>query len=166
MMDRSFLRRYAASGAVIAGLYLLNRFLLVPLTSCRLLAWHGADFLAGGLMLCLLNGLLCLTRRRPVERALPASLFLLALRPFLGSGHASVPAPIRGRPPGCPGGVAGGRGSAVPLAGVGPAGAWKLNMSKRPRAGVTRRGLVCCQSHAEAMTSLFFTKYSTPEYRW
>lgn len=61
MMDRSFLRRYAASGAVIAGLYLLNRFLLVPLTSCRLL-----------------NGLLCLTRRRPVERALPASLFLLA----------------------------------------------------------------------------------------
>ena len=63
MMDRSFLRRYAASGAVIAGLYLLNRFLLVPLTSCRLLAWHGADFLAGGLMLCLLNGLLCLTRR-------------------------------------------------------------------------------------------------------
>ena len=30
MMDRSFLRRYAASGAVIAGLYLLNRFLLVP----------------------------------------------------------------------------------------------------------------------------------------
>ena len=71
MMDRSFLRRYAASGAVIAGLYLLNRFLLVPLTSCRLLAWHGADTLAGG-------GLLCLTRRRPVERALPASLFLLA----------------------------------------------------------------------------------------
>ncbi len=48
MMDRSFLRRYAASGAVIAGLYLLNRFLLVPLTSCRLLAWHGADTLAGG----------------------------------------------------------------------------------------------------------------------
>ena len=29
-------------------------------------------------MLCLLNGLLCLTRRRPVEQALPASLFLLA----------------------------------------------------------------------------------------
>ena len=77
MMDRSFLRRYAASGAVIAGLYLLNRFLLVPLTSCRLLAWHGADTLAGGGMLCLLNGLLLLSRRRPVERVLPASLFLL-----------------------------------------------------------------------------------------
>lgn len=30
MMDRSFLRRYAASGAVIAGLYGLNRFVLLP----------------------------------------------------------------------------------------------------------------------------------------
>ena len=28
MMDRSFLRRYAASGAVIAGLYLLNLSLI------------------------------------------------------------------------------------------------------------------------------------------
>lgn len=76
-MDRPLLRQYAASGVIIAGLYLLNRFLLVPLTSWRLLAWHGADFLAGGLMLCLLNGLLALSRRRPVERFLPASLFLL-----------------------------------------------------------------------------------------
>ena len=76
-MDRSLLRRYAASGAVIAGLYLLNRFLLVPLTGWRLLAWHGADFLAGGLMLCFLNGLLLLARRRPVEQFLPVSLFLL-----------------------------------------------------------------------------------------
>lgn len=77
-MDRSLLRRYAASGVLIAGLYLLNRFLLVPLTGWRLPAWHGADFLAGGAMLCLLNGLLLLSRRQPVERALPASLFLLA----------------------------------------------------------------------------------------
>lgn len=76
-MDRSLPRRYAASGVLIAGLYLLNRFLLVPLTGWRLLAWHGADFLAGGLMLCFLNGLLLLARRRPVERFLPASLFLL-----------------------------------------------------------------------------------------
>lgn len=133
MVDRSFLRRYAACGAVIAGLYLLNRFLLVPLTSCRLLAWHGADFLAGGLMLCLLNGLLCLTRRRPVERALPASLFLLACGLFwevltplyllrsVGDLRDVLAVWL------------GGRGSAVPLAGVGPAGAWKLNMSKRPR---------------------------------
>ena len=76
-MDRSLLRRYAASGVLIAGLYLLNRFLLVPLTGWRLPAWHGADFLAGGLMLCFLNGLLLLARRRPVERIFPASLFLL-----------------------------------------------------------------------------------------
>ena len=76
-MDRPLLRQYAASGVIIAGLYLLNRFLLIPLTGWRLLAWHGADFLAGGLMLCLLNGLLCLTRRQPVERTLPVSLFLL-----------------------------------------------------------------------------------------
>lgn len=76
-MKRTLLRRYAASGTAIAGLYLLNRFLLVPLTGCRLPAWHGADFLAGGLMLCFLNGLLLLARRRPVERFLPASLFLL-----------------------------------------------------------------------------------------
>lgn len=76
-MKRTLLRRYAASGTAIAGLYLLNRFLLVPLTGWRLLAWHGADFLAGGLMLCFLNGLLLLARRRPLERFLPASLFLL-----------------------------------------------------------------------------------------
>lgn len=76
-MDRSLPRRYAASGVLIAGLYLLNRFLLIPLTGWRLLAWHGADFLAGGLMLCFLNGLLLLARRRPLERFLPASLFLL-----------------------------------------------------------------------------------------
>ena len=76
-MDRSLPRRYAASGVLIAGLYLLNRFLLVPLTGWRLPAWHGADFLAGGLMLCFLNGLLLLARRRPVERFLPASAFLL-----------------------------------------------------------------------------------------
>lgn len=71
------MRRCVISGGAVAGLYLLNRFLLVPLTGWRLLAWHGADFLAGGLMLCLLNGLLALSRRRPVERFLPASLFLL-----------------------------------------------------------------------------------------
>ena len=76
-MDRSLLRRYAASGVLIAGLYLLNRFLLVPLTGWLLPAWHGADFLACCLMLCFLNGLLLLARRRPVERIFPASLFLL-----------------------------------------------------------------------------------------
>ena len=72
------MRRYAVPGAVIAGLYVLNRFVLVPATGWRLPAWHGADFLAGGLMLCFLNGLLLLARRRPVGRVLPATLFLLA----------------------------------------------------------------------------------------
>ena len=69
--------RYLISGGAAAGLYLLNRFLLIPLTGWRLLAWHGADFLAGGLMLCLLNILLWLARRRPADRFLPASAFLL-----------------------------------------------------------------------------------------
>ena len=72
------LRRYLLPMGAIGTLYAVNRFLLSPLTGSRLLAWHGADFLAGGAMLCLLNGLLLLSRRRPVERALPASLFLLA----------------------------------------------------------------------------------------
>ena len=71
------MRRYLISGGSAAGLYLLNRFLLAPLTGWRLLAWHGADFLAGGLMLCFLNGLLLLARRRPLDRVLPVSLFLL-----------------------------------------------------------------------------------------
>ena len=65
-MDRPLLRQYAASGVIIAGLYLLNRFLLIPLTGWRLLAWHGADFLAGGGMLCLLAVLgMALAQVRP-----------------------------------------------------------------------------------------------------
>ena len=52
------MRRCVISGGAVAGLYLLNRFLLVPLTGWRLLAWHGADFLAGGGMLCLLLSLI------------------------------------------------------------------------------------------------------------
>ena len=44
------LRRYGPPIAVIASLYLLNRFRLVPRTAGllhRLLTWHFADFLAG-----------------------------------------------------------------------------------------------------------------------
>ena len=77
MVDRSFLRRYAASGAVIAGLYLLNRFLLVPLTSCRLLAWHGADFLAGGAMVLVLQGAREVLGWPPERRAGRMLVFLL-----------------------------------------------------------------------------------------
>ena len=70
-------RRYTLPLAVIAATYLLNRFLLVPLTDSHLLAWHGADFLAGAMMLCFLNGLLALSKRPRVLRFLPSALFLL-----------------------------------------------------------------------------------------
>lgn len=66
--------------AATAALYGINRFLLVPLTSGplrRLLAWHGADFLAGGLMLCILNALLAAAKRPPLRRFLPGTAFLL-----------------------------------------------------------------------------------------
>lgn len=68
--------------AATTAAYALNRFLLVPLTGSRLLAWYGADFLAGGLMLCILNALLAAARRPPVRRVLPASLFLLGCGAF------------------------------------------------------------------------------------
>ena len=66
------LRRYGPPIAVIASLYLLNRFWLVPRTAGllhRLLAWHFADFLAGGLMLCVLDCALELSGRPPVRQA-------------------------------------------------------------------------------------------------
>ena len=69
------LRRYGPPIAVIASLYLLNRFWLVPRTAGllhRLLAWHFADFLAGGLMLCVLNCALELSGRPPVRQAASA----------------------------------------------------------------------------------------------
>ena len=69
------LRRYGPPIAVIASLYLLNRFRLVPRTAGllhRLLAWHFADFLAGGLMLCVLDCALGLSGRPPVRQAASA----------------------------------------------------------------------------------------------
>ena len=63
--------------AALAAAYALNRFCLVPLTGSRLLAWHGADFLAGALMLCFLNALLELSGRRPLRRFWPVTAFLL-----------------------------------------------------------------------------------------
>ena len=70
-------RKYGLPMGAVAVLYVLNRFLLAPLTGSRLLAWHGADFLAGALMLCLLNGLLEQSGRRPVRRVWTASIFAL-----------------------------------------------------------------------------------------
>lgn len=70
-------RRYLGPMGAIALLYAFNRFLLAPLTSSRLLAWHGADFLAGTLMLCLLNGLLELMGQQPLRRTWVISAFSL-----------------------------------------------------------------------------------------
>ena len=72
--------RYALPAAVIAGLYVLNRLWLIPCTAGalhRLLAWHFADLLAGGLMLCVLNCALEVSGRQPVRRAVSALGFLL-----------------------------------------------------------------------------------------
>lgn len=75
------MKRYIPPMAVTAVLYAANRFLLIPLTSGplhRLLAWHGADFLAGGLMVCILNSLLAAAHRPPLRKFLPGTAFLLA----------------------------------------------------------------------------------------
>ncbi|MFR3921719.1 MAG: hypothetical protein ACLTYN_06770 [Dysosmobacter welbionis] len=83
-------------------------------------------------MLCLLNGLLCLTAGGQWSGpCLPR----FSCWPAAFSGKwsrlctCSDPWATSGMSWRC----GWGRGSAVPLAGVGPAGAWKLNMSKRPR---------------------------------
>ena len=70
-------RRYLVPMGAIGTLYAINRFLLSPLTGSRLLSWHFADFLAGALMLCILNGLLELLGRRPVYRVWSVSAFAL-----------------------------------------------------------------------------------------
>ena len=70
-------RKYGLPMGAVAVLYVLNRFLLAPLTGSRLLAWHGADFLAGALMLCVLNCLREQSGRRPVRRVWTASIFAL-----------------------------------------------------------------------------------------
>ena len=74
------MRRYGICAAAIAAAYLINRFFLIPVSHGalhQLLTWHGADALAGGLMLCILNFLLIYSGRVPLRRALPATAFLL-----------------------------------------------------------------------------------------
>lgn len=71
------MRQYGVYGAVIAFLYALNRFLLIPHTSSRFLRWHFADFLAGGLMLCILDAALVAAHRPPLRRGWTAALFAL-----------------------------------------------------------------------------------------
>lgn len=65
---------------MIAVLYILNRICFIPATAGvlhRLLAWYGADFLAGALMLCVVNGLLALTGHSSLRRFAAVTLFLL-----------------------------------------------------------------------------------------
>ena len=74
------MRRYVPPAAAIAALYFLNRFVLIPHTAGAfhaLLAWHFADFLAGGLMLCVLGALLAAGGRPFRPRGLPVSAYLL-----------------------------------------------------------------------------------------
>lgn len=69
--------RYLMPMGAIGALYLLNRFALAPLTGSRLLAWHFADFLAGALMLCVLNGSLEILGHKPVRQPRAVSVFAL-----------------------------------------------------------------------------------------
>ena len=74
------MRHYIPLILAVGFVYALNRFCLVPATTGAihdLLAWHGADVLAGALMLCVLNCLLTLTRRPPVRGFWTATVFLL-----------------------------------------------------------------------------------------
>ena len=73
------MKRYVCWAAGICVLYAANRFWLIPVTSGvlhNLLAWYGADFLAGALMLCILNILLMAANRPPLCRGRTAALFL------------------------------------------------------------------------------------------
>ena len=78
-MKRIFLK-YVQPAATIGALYALNRWVLIPGSSRvvhRLLAWHGADLLAGALMLCVVNAALEAAGRSTVKRFLPVSASLL-----------------------------------------------------------------------------------------
>lgn len=74
------MERYIFSAVGIAGLYVLNRFCLIPVTTGMLhdlLAWYGADCLAGALMLCFVNFLLLEANRPPLHRFWAVTGFLL-----------------------------------------------------------------------------------------
>jgi len=74
-------KRYLLPLAAIGALYGTNRLLLIPASTGAL---HTAascwlnDFLAGGAMVCVLNGALALAHRSPVVRFLPLTAYLLA----------------------------------------------------------------------------------------
>lgn len=75
------MRQYLSPAVAVAALYVLNRLVLVPCTAGalhNLLAWHFADFLAGGLMLWVLGALLAAAGLSVRLRLLPVSAYLLA----------------------------------------------------------------------------------------
>ena len=62
------MKKYAALASGLWGLYLFNRFLLIPYTAGllhRVLSCWFADFLAGGMMVLILWAALRLSRRNP-----------------------------------------------------------------------------------------------------
>ena len=78
-MKAAFGKRCLLSAAAIAAVYFCNRLWLLPHTSGtfhRLLAWYFGDFLAGALMLCILNGSLAMGNRPALKGILPVSIFL------------------------------------------------------------------------------------------
>ena len=82
---RALLRRYLPPALGITALYLLNRFCLIPATTGtlhRLLAWHGADFLAGGAMVLVLQGARAFFGYPPERRWWAVLTFLLLCGAF------------------------------------------------------------------------------------
>lgn len=71
------MKRYGSVITALLAVYILNRFVLIPLTGWPLLAWYGADFLAGGMMLCILNGAMETAGRPPLLRPLAVSVFCI-----------------------------------------------------------------------------------------
>ena len=65
------MKKYGFAAGAIMGLYILNRFVLLPRADGllhRLLSGYFADFLAGGMMIVLLFAALHLAHRKPPRR--------------------------------------------------------------------------------------------------
>ena len=76
------MKKYGFAAGTIMGLYILNRFVLLPRADGllhRLLSGYFADFLAGGMMVLILFAALSAAKRKP-----PKPLSALALAFFCG----------------------------------------------------------------------------------
>lgn len=79
------MQKCGLAAAAVAAAYILNRFVLAPGTSGvlhMLLRWYFSDFLAGGLMVCILGALLTAAKLPAVDGVVPVSAFLLACGVF------------------------------------------------------------------------------------